>query len=956
MTSTDHKPATDDSHAVKLRFPPNGDFSTHVRQRAAHRLEQYIARNPTAQTRMMSDFLRREDEALRRYHRRITSGRKVAAARTAIIDVIISHLFKGAQASIQETAQQEKIEVAVVALGGYGRGEMCPRSDVDIMFLCPKRHTNPKCRAWLEALTERILYPLWDLGFKVGHSARSAGEAIEEAKKDIHTRNALLESRFICGDDHLYSDFRKRYDKFVFAENPNQYIHDRLADQQARKAKYGNSVFLQEPDIKNGVGGLRDYQNLLWMAQIRLKLSSIDQLVEAGYLRENEGRRLERAHDFLLRVRNELHFQSSRPTDVLNLEKQPDIARGLGYEKNDELSRVEVFMRDYYQAAQAIDRVARMLEQRLAISTAPTSTRSPFSPLALRKAIARRKIRRFIIDGFVIVNSTISYETPNVFREDPHRLLRVFRHCQQLQCTLSFELTRLILDSLDLLTPELASDPGIARTFCSILHVPGQVAPILMQMHELGVLGRTVPEFDRLTCLVQHEYYHRYTADIHTLNTIQELDRIFTGENTQGKRYLRELRKTGNPSLLYLALLLHDIGKGVAIKNHSEIGVRLADTITRRLGIPSHERTKILKLIHLHLEMSRFWQRYDVDDSITIRAFARRVGDPETLRYLYVLTYCDTLGTSSSLWNGHKDMLHNHLFHRTLEYMGTDGDYYPQDGQHQKCALMEDFVQSRRLDLPEDEIEAHFNLLPENYFSHTYGPEIELHVNLVHELLCKLSVADSTGALEPVIDWQDDLEQSQTVVTVVTWDRPGLFYKIAGAFSVSGLNILSTKAMSRGDHITIDTFYVSDSDGGPVKDPSARRTFEAEVRAALVDNVDHFPKIANLAKQQQKSIFRNGREHLKTPIQPVVEIYHELALQRTIIEVQTNDRLGLLFLLAKAIYEQGFDISFARITTERGVALDTFYIESIDPTEDPTQPLVHLREQLESIVMLPTEK
>lgn len=903
---------------------------------------------------MLAEFLRLENEMLRRYHRRTKSGRKVAAARTVVLDVLIDNIFSDALANLKKEPQLAAMQIAVLALGGYGRGEMCPLSDVDIMFLCPKRGSgNSKFRPWQEELTQRVLYPLWDLGLKIGHSSRSTAEAILEAKKDVHTRNALLESRVICGDKRLYDDFRKQYSKFVFAEKPNQYIQDRLADQQTRKAKFGNSVFLQEPEIKNGVGGLRDYQNLLWMAQIRLKLGSIHQLVEAGYIREKEGQRLEQAHDFLLRVRNELHFQSSRATDVLDLDKQPEIALQLGYKNEDVLERVETFMRDYYQAAQTIDRTARMLEQRLAVSS-PTATRSP---LSFRNVIGKqRKSRRFIIDGFVIVNGVITYEQDSIFKNDPHRLLRVFRHCQQLQCTFSFELTRLIQDSLDLMTPHLVGDPGIARTFRSILQVPGQVSPVLMQMHELGVLGRTLPEFDRLTCLVQHEYYHRYTADIHTLNTIFELDRIFTGDNPHGKRYLRELRKTGNPSLLYLALLLHDIGKGVAIKNHSETGVRIADTITRRLGTPSQERKKILKLISLHLEMARFWQRYDVDDPTTIRAFAKRVEDPETLRYLYVLTYCDTLGTSSSLWNGYKDMLHNHLFSRTLDYMLTDGDHYSQDGQHQKRALMEEFVESRKLDLPSDEIEAHFDLLPENYFSHTYSSEIQLHLNMVHKLLRNIAAADSTAALEPVIDWQDDIEQSQTVVTVVTWDRAGLFSKLAGAFSVAGLNIWSTKAMSRSDHITIDTFYVSDSGGGPVQDPSARQTFEAEVRASLVDNVNHFPKIAAQAKQARKSIFRNGRERLKTPIQPIVEIYHELALQRTIIEVQANDRLGLLFLLAKAIYEQGFDISFARIATERGVALDTFYIESIDPTEDPTQPLIRLREELEAIVMLPTEK
>jgi [protein-PII] uridylyltransferase len=606
-------------------------------------------------------------------------------------------------------------------------------------------------------------------------------------------------------------------------------------------------------------------------------------------------------------------------------------------------------MRDYYRHAQHIYRLSKLLERRLAI-VGETETATRFSFKAL--ITARREAKKKHQDGFVLTGSTLAQDHPKVFEEDPVRLLRVFRLAQQLGCSLDFELTLLIRDSLHLITPEFQRDPHAARSFLAILQEVGQVYPILAQMHELGVLGKYMPEFDALTCLVQHEYYHRYTADIHTLNTIKELDSVFSGEGEMVKPYLEQLRETSAPWLLYLILLLHDVGKSLGIKDHANSGAEMAQTVLTRLGIELKAQETILYIIRHHIDMARFWQRYDVDDPGSADMFAQVVADPELLRYLYVHTYCDARGTALSLWNSYKNILHTRLFTNTLEVLEGQ-EVTRAKHRERKQTMRKEILDHNQDKIAAEEIEAHFNLLPERYFVHSTMPEVNLHLRMVNQLLGNIAEADSLGSLVPVIDWQDDPDQSVTVVNIVTWDRAGLFYKLAGAFTVAGVNILSTKAISRNDHIAIDTFYVSDPGGGLVQDKHSREVFAETVRDALLYDKDLLPGIQEQARKHSRVTYLRENDRLRAPIPPSIDVYHELALRRTIIEIQANDQIGLLYQLAKAIFDHGFDITFARISTERGVALDTFYIENVRPNEaSTTAELVSLREKLNQIISL----
>lgn len=885
---------------------------------------------------------------IRMRHEAGASGREVARGRATMIDVLLSHLFQYACDSWRHAHGTEPLPVCLVAIGGYGRGELSPHSDIDIMFLFPSEVGRKQLEPFQEHLVNEILYILWDCGLKIGHSSRTVDEVFAEARNDIQTKTALLETRRLAGSESLYETFASAYRSFSQEDNPRDYLTRRLNGQRERRARYGQTVFLQEPDIKNGVGGLRDYHNILWMARVKLGIDQLDDLVAQDYLRPGELRDINRAYDFLLRVRNELHFNSRHATDLLNLESQPRIAFGLGYVNDDPLARVEQFMHDYYHAAQTIHRTARNLENRLALTLEPPSRLSLRDTLRISR---HQKTKR--IDGFIHRGKELVASSPDIFKADPARLIRVFRHCQQLDAQPDFALQNLIRGSLPLITRHVINSPDAIVSFRSILQEAGAVFPILDLMHELGVLGRFIPEFDGLTCRVQHEFYHRYTADIHTLNAIRELDAIFNRLEPITHKYLAALHETPNPTLLYLILLLHDIGKAVGIKGHADTGAELALPVLRRLGVGEADCEIVVFIIKQHLIMARFWQRHDVDDPKTASIFAEALGDANRLRYLYVHTYCDARGTSTDLWNSYKDTLHTTLYRATLEHLIHGGEAIETKNSGLTQMKRQELLAKKIPGIGSDEITAHFNLLPERYFIHTGTDEISLHLEMVNRLLRSINTADSIGTLRPIIDWKNDLNRGLTVVNVVTWDRAGLFYKLAGAFSVAGLNILGAKVISRADHIAIDTFYVVEPGGGAVENHGATEVFARTVEQALVANRDLYPDILAQAKKVSQRYgldLKNGMEALQSAFPPSIEVYHELAMQRTIVEIQARDHLGLLYQLSKSIYDHGFDITFARIGTERGIAIDTFYIESTDGEQIDETRLHTLRDALHALV------
>ncbi len=928
----------------------------HVRDRTCRLPPRLaLAENATAPERLAAckAYLQAETADLRARHEQGAPGLEIVHRRATAIDQLLQQLFDTALATYTAAKGKPPALVALAALGGYGRGELSPMSDIDVMFLFPAKTKPAAIKPFLEHLSNNILYPLWDCGLKVGHSVRNTDEVFAEARNDVQTLTSLLESRLIAGSTSLYESFAQAYLTFSTTEDPKGYIAARLDDQAQRRAKYGGTVFLQEPDLKNGVGGLRDYQNAVWMARVKLGITRIEELATQNYVRADDLAEFTRAYDFELRVRNELHFLVGRPTDLLDLDLQPRVAQKLGYEEVNLLMRVEHFMQDLYRAAHTIFRVSKLVESRLALTIGRDAQGGKVSFRDSLLASRFRRSKRF--DGFVLRGSELAAETPAVFKDDPARLIRVFRHRQQLDCELDFHLVNLVRESAPLLTPEVRMSGAVNVSFRAILSEAGAVFPALNLMHECGVLGRFIPEFDGLTCLVQHEFYHRYTADVHTLEAIRQLDLIFTEAEPITLKYREALHETDDPALLYLTLLLHDIGKATGIKGHADKGVTLALPILERLGVSPEGRDLVAFVIKNHLAMARFWQKRDVDDPKTAAAFAELVGDAERLRNLYVHTFCDARGTAASLWNSYKDTLHTRLFMATLDHLSL-GDAVQATYEKKKHMTQQELIARKLPGISEDEIVAHFGLLPERYFIQTDAEEIALHLGMVNRLFKSIATADSVGSLKPIIEWQDDLNRSLTVVNVVTWDRAGLFYKLAGAFSVAGLSILGAKIISRSDHIAIDTFFVVEPGRGAVQNAAAQEVFARTIEAALVSNKDLYPDIVAQARKHAASRYTgtaNG-EALHTSFPPTVEVYQELAMQRTIVEIQARDQIGLLYRLARIISEDGFDITFARIGTERNVAIDTFYIESSDPLQVvDTARLQALRDKLMDVIRPP---
>ncbi|NCG08385.1 MAG: [protein-PII] uridylyltransferase [Verrucomicrobia bacterium] len=895
-------------------------------------------------------FLELENEMLARDHRKGLSGRKICLARTAMVDVAIENLFLAALNRYTKEKGRLPCKMAVLATGGYGRAELNPHSDIDIMFLYPDRISNKERFDDFQAiLTEEILYPLWDFGWKVGHASRNSREVLTEARAEIQSKNAILESRFICGSEPLYEKMWSRFMKYVRTENPRDYIKQRLIAEKARHGKSGHTVYLQEPDVKNGVGGLRDYQNILWMAHVKFGYENFKEIQKVRLLRQDERVAMERAYDFLLRVRNELHMQNKRPTDKLQLEQQPQIAEGLNYSQEDIFERVEAFMMDYYSAARTIYHTSELLKERLALSTGGGHGESPRFSFgdalrAYQKGVQKK------VDGFVLRNRVFSAGSKKIFSESPVRLIRIFRYLQQFGAEMDSELKFLVSRSIPLIDGSLIQSRSAAKSFCSILRSAGEVYPILKEMHNLGVLGRYLPEFGQLTCRVQHEYYHRYTADEHVLRTIKYLDRVFQKVDEVSANYERALRQNDDPLLLYLILLLHDIGKAEGVKGHDTAGARIARPILDRFEIDPQQQEVILFIIRNHLEMARIWQRFDLDDPKTASAFAEKMEDPQKLRYLFVHTYCDARGTAPTLWNGYKDTMHRQLFRGTLE--AFEGQDVIERKRKERIAMLHEEILSH---LPEglsvEEMQAHFSLLPERYFINPQAEEIALHMRMTHELMDQIQNTESVGSLMPVIDWRDDPDLNLTVVNVVTWDRAGLFYKLAGALTLAGVNILSTKAVTRKDHISIDTFYIMDTGGGLVSDSRALKIFRQHLHDSLVEGKRLQDAIELKETEVRKAEIRKNRDLLPAPFPPRVDVYHELSLKRTIIEVQATDRLALLYRLARLIHSKGFDITFARIATERGVAMDTFYIENRAAAgQVDSDNLLELRSELEAII------
>ena len=887
-----------------------------VLRHAEERLVLKSGARPAEILNVYKKFLKVEEHRLRLLHHAGGGGREIAQGRAQVMDVVLRHIFKAADENYRQRHADDVVTVSLAAIGGYGRGELSPYSDIDIMFLHNTSSRATSLHPHLKEMVEQVLYMLWDVGLKVGHSTRSISEAVTQANKDMQSKTSMIESRLLAGDEKIHESFRQTLLKECVKGHEDQYIAARMEDQKERHEKYGDSVYLQEPNVKNGCGGLRDFQNLIWMSFFKYGCLKLAELRQRGFIEATEQRQLDVAYDFILRVRNSMHYMTNRACDVIGLGLQPPLAAEFGYRQHDQLRRIEAFMRDYYMHSRNIFLLTNALADRLALKPAKTSR--------LDTLLGRRSRKAEAIDGFLIRDGLISASEPTIFKQDPLRLIRVFRYVQQREVELSPELRSQIRQNLKWVNRSFQCSPEARDTFLGIMQHKGQVARILRRMHEVEFLGKYVPEFGRLTCLVQHEFYHRYTADEHTLQVIEHLDRIIDAAEPPHASYKKIFQQLEHPHVLYLALLLHDVGKAANVDHHAEASLEMARKVADRLHLGADETAQLLFLVRDHLKLSMLSQRRDLDDQATIDAAAHIVKNEVSLDELLLLTFADAAGTSLKTWTDWKEALLWELYRRTKQTL--TGAARARDILSRRIEQLYKEVSAKLKDqLPLEEIYSHFELMPASYYINTSGADVERHLMVIHRFLTRqLEVEEAADALVPVVDWQSFPAQSYSQVSICTWDRLGLFSKICGALASAELNILRANVYTRGDHVVLDVFDVCDKNLAAVTDQRAILMAEGMLERMLSnrENIE-FPEVLQRLRSSRGETPRIREVHIPT----VIDIDNEISKGRTIIEVQTEDRLGLLFTITHTLSELGLDISFAKISTEKGAAIDVFYVQ-----------------------------
>jgi len=852
-------------------------------------------------------------ESLKAMHAEGASGQDSVRAHARFVDGLVRALTR----LITEDARGGGIAATpcvVVALGGYGRGELHPSSDIDLMVVYDGALTP-----FVQRLMQELLYTLWDLGLQVGHSLRSLEDCVAMARTDFPSRTSMQDARLIAGDRPLFTRFGRILRDNVYRQDFGEFLATTLREREQRYRKFGASPYIGEPNVKESAGGLRDMHTAMWLGAAKFGSRTLRELADRGLITPREQAGADAALTFLWRVRNELHFFSGHKNDVLTRDLQPRIAKNLGYDNEGDTLGVERFMRDYYLHARAIHRISRRLIARCQ------------ETLSRRGSAERRQRQQALADGLVFFDGRLHLADGDAaaLRSDPARIMKVFWHLHRLGCELSLDLERAIEDSLDVVDAAFRASPAVRELFLDICRSWGRVAFTLSEMHELGLLGRYLPEFGALTCLVQYDVYHKFSADQHSLLAVEHLEALAPGQSAESEGAAQVFQEVEKPELLMLGMLLHDIGKA---KGHGHVakGIPLVQALTRRVGLEPAEADRVKFLVAHHLTMSHIAQRRDIDDPKTIADFAATAAEPERLRMLYLLTFADMRAVGPGVLTGWQAAILHDLYRRTLARL-TGGRVEKPN----RLQLVERLRQVVKDEVGLPAVKAHVALVSERYLTSTNVQRMAEHLRLIARL-------DSAPVATELFH-HPDLGSSDLVV--VTRDVPGLFALIAGTLAAHGVNIISAQIATRADGIAIDTFQVNDPTGEAVTSAGHWSRVVDALRAVLVRE----QTVEALLERRQR-----GRAAADGFARPKIATDNRLSDEQTVIEVKCADRLGLLYLITRTLSAQGLDIASARIATEIDQALDTFYVHDRDgrKLEEPGATDA-VREALERALMQP---
>jgi [protein-PII] uridylyltransferase len=853
-------------------------------------------------------------------------GGTVCAARLShLMDEIIRALYDFAATHVYRPKNRSVAErMAVVAVGGYGRGTLAPGSDIDLLFLLPYKQTP-----WGEQIVEYMLYMLWDLGLKVGHATRNVDECLRLSRSDITIRTAILEARFIWGEKPLCDDMVARFDKEVVKSTGPEYVQAKLAERDERHRKAGESRYLVEPNIKDGKGGLRDLHTLFWIGKYFYRVRSAEELVEKGVFTRDEYNQFVKAEDFLWAVRCHMHFLTGKAEERLHFDIQREIADRLGYTSHPGLSAVERFMKHYFLIAKNVGDLTRIfcsaLEEEQA-KQAPGFNRLFFS-------FSRRRRKLPGTTDFVIDNERITIASDDVFERDPVNLVRLFWFADKHGLEYHPDALKLVTRSLKLVTRALRRDEEANRLFMEVLTSDRNPELNLRRTNEAGLLGKLIPDFGKVVALMQFNMYHHYTVDEHLLRCIGVLSEIERGDGEK----LHPLSHSLMPGLkkqrevLYVALLLHDIAKGRP-EDHSEAGARIARRLGPHMGLSAHDTETVAWLVQHHLLMSMTAQTRDLNDRKTIDDFAGVVQTVERLKLLLILTVCDIRGVGPGVWNGWKGQLLRTLYYET-ELLLTGG--FSEVSRATRAAEAREALAGALTDWPEREKKRLVKLHYDNYLLTVDLKDQIRHAQFIREAdhsKKRLSTMVETRAFEAV-----------TEITVLAPDHPRLLSIIAGACAAAGGNIVDAQVFTTFDGRALDTILINREFE---MDSDEKRRAE-RVGKLIEDALSGKTRLPEMIDKRSKP--KRGSKAFR--IEPLCVIRNTLSNRFSVIEVEGLDRPGLLSEITGALSDLSLDIASAHITTFGEKVVDTFYVTDLtgQKIENPTR-LATIRSRLVAVL------
>jgi [protein-PII] uridylyltransferase len=812
--------------------------------------------------------------------RRLSSGENgisYGLARSYLVDQLLRVLYDFTLKRLVRLSNPSAAErLALVATGGYGRRELAPFSDIDLLFLLPYKITPSG-----EQLVETILYFLWDLGFKVGHATRSVEECIRQSKADWTIRTNLLEARFIWGDEALFEDLQRRYAAEVQGEDQIGFVEAKLAERDERHRRMGDSRYVLEPNVKDGKGGLRDLQTLYWIAKYLYRVEDIGALVDQGVLTRAEVSGFEKARLFLLTLRCHLHAVAGRPEDRLTFDLQPEVGRRMGYTDHAGTRGVERVMKHYFLVAKEVGDLTRIL-------------------CAALEAAQRRRPKflggfawlRRSVEGFEVEGGRLGVPDPAILAKEPIQILKLFRVAQRHKLDIHPAALQAVTRHLKLVKT-LMADPDANRLFLEMLTAAEDPETTLRRLNEAGVFGRFIPDFGRVVAQMQYDMYHSYTVDEHTIRAIGILSRIEAGSLAEELPIASAVvHKVLSRRVLYLAVLLHDIAKGRG-GDHSELGADIAMRLCPRLG----------------LLMSNTAFKRDMDDPSTVEGFAAAVQSIERLRLLLVLTAADIRAVGPKTWNGWKATLLRELYYRTEERLSGG---LITEGREARVRAAQDAVRPLLADWSDEEFAAHAARAPASYWLGFPAEAQARHARLVREA--------EASAAPLLIESRVNAARAVTEITIVAADQPGLFARLAGALALSGADIVDARIFTLTNGLALDTFTIQSAEGKPFDRPDRLAKLAANVERVLAGGIRPEQELRRLPQ-------RLPSRTRAMSVVPRVLIDNKASATHTLIEVTGRDRPGFLYLVTNALTQQNLQISTAKISTFGVSAVDVFYVK-----------------------------